>query len=376
VRNRFLLLLLIGLLIAILIVLARNAGGTVGPLSTGDFGSLAYKILLLVFLGGAVLTMFRERFSQAITAALLWVVVGLVLVVAYSYRFELHEVADRVLVVLVPGHVVSHGRSVEIGRGNGGDFAITAQINGARVAMVLDTGASKEPAVFPLRQRVDGLLADWLDHHPRNEYELIVAHTHGHGDHVAGDVQFADRPGTSVVGRELAAVQEFFGFTDWPGQVVPFDLGGRILEVTGIPGHHAASIAVYDPWSGFLVTGDTVYPGRLYVPDFPAFLASLDRLTDFASARPVTHVMGCHIEMSRTPGRDYPIGTKYQPDEPPLQMTVERLLAVRDAARSVATRPGAHTFDDFIIFNGSYRAAVVSQLARTAWRSITRRAAT
>ena len=51
-------------------------------------------------------------------------------------------VADRVLVVLVPGHVVSHGRSVEIGRGNAGDFAITAQINGARVAMVLDTGAS------------------------------------------------------------------------------------------------------------------------------------------------------------------------------------------------------------------------------------------
>jgi aspartyl protease family protein len=86
--------------------------------------------------------MFRERFSQAITAALLWVVVGLVLVLTYSYRFELHEVADRVLVVLVPGHVVSHGRSVEIGRGNGGDFAITAQINGARVAMVLDTGAS------------------------------------------------------------------------------------------------------------------------------------------------------------------------------------------------------------------------------------------
>jgi aspartyl protease family protein len=42
----------------------------------------------------------------------------------------------------VPGHVVTHGRSVEIGRGHAGDFAITAQINGARVAMVLDTGAS------------------------------------------------------------------------------------------------------------------------------------------------------------------------------------------------------------------------------------------
>jgi aspartyl protease family protein len=142
VRHRLLLLLLIGLLVAILVLFARNGAGTIGPLTTGEFGSLAYKIALLVFLGGAVLTMFRKRFSQALTAALLWAVVGLVLVVGYSYRFELHQVADRVLVVLVPGHVVSHGRTVEIGRSNGGDFSVSAQINGARVAMVLDTGAS------------------------------------------------------------------------------------------------------------------------------------------------------------------------------------------------------------------------------------------
>jgi hydroxyacylglutathione hydrolase len=240
-------------------------------------------------------------------------------------------------------------------------------------AILLDTGASKEPAVLPLRETVDALVTSWLERNPRADYELIVAHTHGHGDHVAGDGQFAGRPGTTVVARELAAVQEFFGFTSWPDQVVRLDLGGRVLEVTPIPGHHPASIATYDPWSGFLMTGDTVYPGRLYAFDFPAFVASLDRLADFAAARSVTHVMGCHIEMSRAPGRDYPIGTKYQPDEPPLQMTVEQLVAVRDAARSVAARPGVHTFDDFIIFNGPCRAAVIRQLVRTTWRSATRR---
>jgi aspartyl protease family protein len=142
VRNRLLLFLLIGLAIAALVVLARYGEGTVGSMSTDDFGSFAYKIVLLVFVGGVAMTIFRERFTQAITAALLWVVVGLALVVAYTYRFELHNVADRVLVVLVPGHVVSHGRSVEVGRGNAGDFSVSAQINGARVAMVLDTGAS------------------------------------------------------------------------------------------------------------------------------------------------------------------------------------------------------------------------------------------
>ena len=42
--------------------------------------------------------------------------------------------------------------------------------------------------------------------------------------------------------------------------------------------------------------------------------------------------MGCHVEMTRTPGRDYPLGSTYQPDEPPLQMTVGQLGAVREAA--------------------------------------------
>jgi len=142
VRSRLLWPLLMVLMIAILIVLARSGPGTIGPLTTDQFGSLIYKIALLVFLGGAVLTMFRQRFTQAVTVAMLWVVVGLALVVVYSYRFELHNVADHVLVALVPGYVVSHGRSVEIGRNNAGDFAISAQVNGAHVAMVLDTGAS------------------------------------------------------------------------------------------------------------------------------------------------------------------------------------------------------------------------------------------
>jgi glyoxylase-like metal-dependent hydrolase (beta-lactamase superfamily II) len=237
-------------------------------------------------------------------------------------------------------------------------------------AMLLDTGATKDSAI---RAAVDGLVTGWLERNPRDEYGLVVAHTHGHGDHVAGDGSFADRPKTVVVAREPAAVREFFGFTDWPGEVVTLDLGGRLLEVTGIPGHHAASIAIYDPWSGFLLTGDTVYPGRLYVEDVQEFVASLDRLVEFASARPVTHVMGCHIEMSRRPGRDYPIGSVYQPDEPALQMTMDQLRAVRDAARSVADSPGVHRFDDFIIFNGPCRAAVIWQLARTAWRRVSRR---
>ena len=105
-----------------------------------------------------------------------------------------------------------------------------------------------------------------------------------------------------------------------PAQV---DLGGRVLECWPSPGHHNAAVTFYDPHTGFLLTGDTVYPGRLYIQDWPAFVRTIDRLIGFCSTHPVTHVLGCHIEMSREPGVDYPIFTTYQPDEPPLQMTVE-----------------------------------------------------
>jgi aspartyl protease family protein len=142
VRQRLLWFLLAGLLIAMLIVIARRGDGTVGPLSSGEFASLAYKIALLVFVGATALIMFRERFAQALTAALLWVVFALILVVGYSYRFELRDVADRVMAELMPGHVIGHGRAVEVARASSGDFDVIAQINGARVPMVLDTGAS------------------------------------------------------------------------------------------------------------------------------------------------------------------------------------------------------------------------------------------
>jgi len=141
-RQRLLWFLLAGLAIALLILIARHDEGSIGPLSSGDFASLAYKIALLIFVGAIALAMFRERLTQALVAAALWVGLALVLIVGYSYRFELRDVGERVLAELVPGHVITHGRSVEVARAFNGDFDVTAQINGARIVMVLDTGAS------------------------------------------------------------------------------------------------------------------------------------------------------------------------------------------------------------------------------------------
>jgi aspartyl protease family protein len=146
-RRRLLWVFLIGIGLSLVVLLARHDAGTFGipslDMSADDFGALAYNLALIVFVGGAVLVVFRERLSQALEAALFWVAVGLVLALGYTYRMELRDVGDRVLAELVPGRTASRGvRTVEIVRGRTGDFQVSTTINGARVNMVLDTGAS------------------------------------------------------------------------------------------------------------------------------------------------------------------------------------------------------------------------------------------
>ncbi len=141
-HQRLLWFLLGGLLIGLLVLIARHGEGSVGTLSSGNFSALIYWGALLVFLGGAALVMFRRRFAQALIAMFVWVALALILVVGYAYRFELRNIADRVMAELLPGHVITRGRTVEVARAFNGDFDVHAEINGARVAMVLDTGAS------------------------------------------------------------------------------------------------------------------------------------------------------------------------------------------------------------------------------------------
>ncbi|MET9587337.1 MBL fold metallo-hydrolase [Streptomyces sp. NPDC006539] len=219
-------------------------------------------------------------------------------------------------------------------------------------AVLIDTGATGSAQFLPLRQVVDDLVGRWLAQHPRDDYALLVLHTHGHGDHIAADAQFTDRPRTTVVRADRNSAWGYFGFADDPDRVARVDLGGRELECLATPGHHEAAITYYDPHTGFLLTGDTVYPGRLYVEDWHAFGRTVDRLIAFTDTRPVTHVLGCHIEMTNEPGVDYPVRTTYQPDEPPLQMTVSQLRSIREAMDEIGGRPGRHVFPGFIICNG------------------------
>jgi aspartyl protease family protein len=100
------------------------------------------KIVALALAAILALALFRGRFPHLLRSLAIWGVIVLALLLAYTYRSELHDVGERVLAQFVPGRAVSRGRTVEIARGSGGSFALAMQVNGARIPMVLDTGAS------------------------------------------------------------------------------------------------------------------------------------------------------------------------------------------------------------------------------------------
>lgn len=203
---------------------------------------------------------------------------------------------------------------------------------------------------IPVRDTVQGVIDDWLRAHGKTSIELVVMHSHSHGDHADGDPQFSGQPNTTVVGTSLAAVTSFFGFADWPNQAVAFDLGNRVIDVVPIPGHQQAHVALYDRRHDLLLTGDTLYPGRLYIDDFGDYQASTARLTAFVAAgNPVSWVLGTHIEMTTTPMQDFAFQAESHPNEHVLELRLEHLQELDNAVQAMSS-PEYEEHDDFIIY--------------------------
>jgi glyoxylase-like metal-dependent hydrolase (beta-lactamase superfamily II) len=204
---------------------------------------------------------------------------------------------------------------------------------GTERALLLDSGTGHAK----LRPVVERLLTG---------QQLIVAHTHSHNDHVGGDAEF-DR----VVGRSADEVAAYFGIADWPDDVVQLDLGDRVLDIVPIPGHHASHIAVYDRTSRVLFSGDSLYPGRLYVFDWPAFRASVRRLAGFVAAgNPVVDILGAHIELTNEPGQDYEMGADKHPGEHALRLDPAVLTELAEVLEAAGEDPVRIERDHFIVY--------------------------
>jgi hydroxyacylglutathione hydrolase len=199
---------------------------------------------------------------------------------------------------------------------------------GRQKAFVLDTGATADPHDFPLYETIRSLVS--------------------HGDHRAADAQFRGKPGVTLVEPDANAVRKYFGFPTWPHGSSRIDLGDRLLEVIPAPGHQDEGIAVYDSRTGWLLTGDNLYPGRLYVRNWNEFRSSIARLVDFSKSRPISAVLGAHIEMSSS-GSLFEAGSTFQPDEASLALASEDLSRLDQVLRDTGDDPREIVTSKFVV---------------------------
>lgn len=202
---------------------------------------------------------------------------------------------------------------------------------GQEKVLILDTGAPESAETFPLYETVQKLLEQQSGEVNKPPKELMVIHSHSHRDHYSGDSQFAGKPNVTIVEPNYASIIQSLQFESWPDGMPSIQLGGRDIIIIATPGHQEEAISVYDPQTHWLLTGDTLYPGYIYIKDWSAYKSSIARLVAFSETHKIGAILGGHIEMTREPGEYYPIGTTYQPNEAPLALSLNNLLSLNAA---------------------------------------------
>ena len=140
-------------------------------------------------------------------------------------------------------------------------------LEGADKALLVDTGMTLKNA---------RAIAETLTSKP-----LELLNTHGDPDHIAGNgafPRFYMHPADEEKYRSFGGAGEIVPVQD--GDVL--DLGGRPLEVIGLPGHTPGSIALLDRSRRALISGDPISTGRIFMfgpgRDMRQYLTSLRKL--------------------------------------------------------------------------------------------------
>jgi aspartyl protease family protein len=143
VRLAFYLLLLGGGLAAVLLLAGSGVEG-VGGVATDDLARLVFFGTLALAIGSAVLRRRDGSLGDMVGAGLFWLIVLIVLAVGYGYRDDLSALGGRTIGMLVPGQPMETGRRGEaaVARSRDGHFHVVADVDGARVRFMIDTGAS------------------------------------------------------------------------------------------------------------------------------------------------------------------------------------------------------------------------------------------
>lgn len=127
--------------IALGLVAAAILWPMVPPESEARF---VYLVLFAVFLGvGLVWALGRMPLSRGLRHGAMWLLIGAIPFVGYSFRDEARYVFDRVAGDLYPqrGYGAT-ATQISFRAGPGGHFVVNARVQGVRIPFLIDTGAS------------------------------------------------------------------------------------------------------------------------------------------------------------------------------------------------------------------------------------------
>lgn len=215
---------------------------------------------------------------------------------------------------------------------------------GEKKTLIFDTGALADAPEFSFKDEIKQIIGE----DAFQDNELIIVHSHSHSDHYQGDVSFNNLPNVTLTPPNKESVRKRFAFDNWPHGQYTIDLGLRKVVVIPTPGHQEEAVTIYDAKTKWLMTGDTLYPGYIYIKNWGSYRNSINRLTDFSYKNQVTAILGAHIEMKNKPGVYYPIGSTYQPDEVSLPLSVEHLYILNNKLKNTPN-PTEIIFDHFIL---------------------------
>jgi aspartyl protease family protein len=143
--------------VGLILLVANHDAGNVLGIENNAFAGLLYlglwgSVIAVGILGS------RQRMSHVLRDLAYWLLLILVLMTGYQYRYELQDVASRLTAGVIPGSPMSYsaeGRAaVMIDRSVNGHFEARVLMNYVTVRTVVDTGASLTVLTFEDAQRV------------------------------------------------------------------------------------------------------------------------------------------------------------------------------------------------------------------------------
>lgn len=155
--NRLTLVLLF-LAAGLAFLIFNNDGGEFLGLSNTDLGYLIYLVPIATLLAAGTLTS-RQHLGRNLGYIAIWSVVAVALVVFYVFKDDAQHMTSRVAAELMPGHPMVlteiNGQSeVVIRKNHVGHFAVNAHVDGHRLGMLIDTGASQVALTWNDAERI------------------------------------------------------------------------------------------------------------------------------------------------------------------------------------------------------------------------------